>query len=219
MQICLISDTHGTRPVVPAGDVLIHCGDLTHLGSFQELRTEAAWLKSLPHKHKVIIAGNHDCFAFNIYNAGQEAELKRFLLSEGIVYLRDSTVEIKGVKFYGSPWIRPYAGAFNLPTEDIRQKWAAIPSDTQVLVTHTPPQGILDSGYGCPELRKALSGLQHLRLHAYGHVEERFGQTKIGKTLYVNAAISTRRSDGSTRTPHVLNLDVARKAASCLSNR
>jgi hypothetical protein len=47
MNLVMVSDTHGARPSLPAGDVLVHCGDLTHLGSFAELRSEVEWLKSL----------------------------------------------------------------------------------------------------------------------------------------------------------------------------
>jgi hypothetical protein len=34
--------------------------------------------------------------------------------------------------------------------------WRAIPNDTDILVTHGPPQGILDGGQGCPALRPAV---------------------------------------------------------------
>lgn len=38
----------------------VHCGDFTNHGSLQEVREFAAWLASLPHRHKVIVPGNHD---------------------------------------------------------------------------------------------------------------------------------------------------------------
>lgn len=202
MRLVLISDTHGARPEVPVGDLLIHCGDLTHLGSFAEFKSEVAWLKSLPHKYKVIIGGNHDACTFNLYQAGKEADLRKFL--HPIVYLRDSAYECEDFKIYGSPWIQPYCGIWD--TADMREVWQNVPTDTQILVTHTPPQGILDSGYGCPELRKALGKLDSLKLHAFGHVEESYGQTKIDNTLFANAAISTRRGDGGTRKPLAVEL-------------
>ncbi|HWB80902.1 MAG TPA: metallophosphoesterase, partial [Nannocystaceae bacterium] len=62
MRLVLLSDTHNTqaRIAVPAGDVLIHAGDSTKRGTMAQLREVAAFLRGLPHAHKIIIAGNHD---------------------------------------------------------------------------------------------------------------------------------------------------------------
>ncbi|KAF8905626.1 Metallo-dependent phosphatase-like protein [Mucidula mucida] len=55
-----ISDTHHHKFPVPHGDVLLHSGDLTNTGKYVEFKTTMEWLYSLPHKVKIIIAGNHD---------------------------------------------------------------------------------------------------------------------------------------------------------------
>ena len=60
IRVVFISDTHNTRPVLPDGDLLIHAGDLTENGSFDEVQAELNWLSSQLHKYKVLIAGNHD---------------------------------------------------------------------------------------------------------------------------------------------------------------
>lgn len=60
IRVVCISDTHNTRPELPFGDVLIHAGDLTEHGSFDEIQTELRWLSSQPHRYKVFVAGNHD---------------------------------------------------------------------------------------------------------------------------------------------------------------
>ncbi|EPE09311.1 phosphoesterase [Ophiostoma piceae UAMH 11346] len=60
LSIVCISDTHNAQPQVPDGDVLLHTGDLTNGGSFAEIQAQLAWLQSLPHRHKVVIGGNHD---------------------------------------------------------------------------------------------------------------------------------------------------------------
>jgi Icc-related predicted phosphoesterase len=103
-------------------------------------------------------------------------------------YLRDSRYEIDGVKFYGSPWVLPWAGAFNLPSEELKEKWDAIPSDVDVLVTHQPPEGILDNGQGCKHLRQTLGRLPNLRLCVFGHVHETSGIQKQNSTVFCNAA-------------------------------
>ena len=61
MRLVLISDTHGDHDhlTVPDGDVLIHAGDMTENGEVSEVRDFNRWLGTLPHKHKLVIAGNH----------------------------------------------------------------------------------------------------------------------------------------------------------------
>ena len=58
--IVCISDTHGTQPPIPSGDLLLHAGDLSNWGTFTEIQAQLTWLSKQPHKYKVIIAGNHD---------------------------------------------------------------------------------------------------------------------------------------------------------------
>ena len=91
MKIVMVSDTHGAHPALPVGDVLVHCGDLTHFGSFAELKQEAVWLKSLPFKHVVLIAGNHDVALGNLHDKGLEEQTRKLLFCD-IHYLRDSRV-------------------------------------------------------------------------------------------------------------------------------
>lgn len=60
VTIVCVSDTHNTRPVLPPGDLLIHAGDLTENGSFDEVQAGIRWLSSQPHRYKVFVPGNHD---------------------------------------------------------------------------------------------------------------------------------------------------------------
>lgn len=178
MKVVLISDTHGAHPSLPAGDVLVHCGDLTHFGSFRELRGEVEWLKSLPFRHVVLIAGNHDVALGNLCEKKLEAQTRKLLFS-GVHYLRDSGVTLDGVKFWGTPWIPPYAGAFNLPEVELASKWAEIPADTDVLITHGPPAGVLDGGAGSVSLAKTVRRI-HPQIHCFGHVHEGRGERSNG---------------------------------------
>src|SRR5579863_6916609 len=101
----------------------------------------------------------------------------------GVIYLDDSGIEIEGLKIWGSP-VQPEfcSWAFNRKRgKEIARHWAKIPEDTQVLVTHGPPVGILDevdrgiiSGVeggrehvGCEELRKRVDESKDLKLHCY----------------------------------------------------
>ncbi|KAL5357252.1 Metallo-dependent phosphatase [Aspergillus floccosus] len=62
IRVVCLSDTHSQRCDVPDGDLLIHAGDLSINGSAAEIQETIDWLGSLPHKHKVVIAGNSDLF-------------------------------------------------------------------------------------------------------------------------------------------------------------
>jgi predicted phosphodiesterase len=201
-----LSDTHCAgsegKIEVPDGDLLIHAGDLTYRGTQGEVERELAWIDSLPHKHKVVVPGNHDW----LFDPNRPASFRGWLLPQGvsvddlmsrfptITPLIDQSATIEGFKVYGSPW-QPwfYDWAFNFPRHDpghetAKATWAKIPDDTQILVTHSPPRGILDLTYGgedtragCPELWKRIEALDHLRLHVFGHLHESYGREDWGE--------------------------------------
>jgi Icc-related predicted phosphoesterase len=189
MRIVCVSDTHGRhRDVyVPAGDVLVHAGDLTRHGRPDEVRDVDAWLGSLPHRHKLVVAGNHD-FCFQ-----EQPRLARSLVTHA-VYLEDEAVTVDGVVFYGSPW-QPWFGgwAFNLhPGPELAAVWAKIPADTGVLITHGPPHGILDQtrrgeAVGCLDLFHRVYEVRP-RLHVFGHIHEAAGRLDIDGITFVNAS-------------------------------
>lgn len=83
---------------------------------------------------------------------------------------------------------------------DMASKWALIPSDVDVLITHGPPDGILDrnrtgSCCGCRELLYRVLEVKP-RLHVFGHIHEAAGQTEIDGTRFVNAATHMGRGSG-----------------------
>jgi predicted phosphodiesterase len=197
VRLVIASDTHGLHGeiVVPGGDVLIHCGDFT--GQEHDEATEidlfAAWLRALPHRRKVVVAGNHD-FGFE-----REPEAFVARLGPGVDYLLDSGVEIDGVRFWGSPWQPEYGRfAFNLPRgAPLARKWNLLPDDIDVLVTHGPPATILDrSGagqhVGDSDLWKRVRELRP-RVHCFGHVHDSSGVEERDGTIFVNAAICDRQ--------------------------
>jgi Icc-related predicted phosphoesterase len=190
MKLVLVSDTHFWHDAldIPDGDVLLHAGDLTRHGTLADVEVFNDYLGTLPHAHKIVVAGNHD-FCFE-----REPQAARPLLTNAI-YLEDEAVTIDGVHFYGSPW-QPwfYDWAFNLERgEPLRRKWDLIPDHTDVLVTHSPPQGHGDrtqSGTlaGCEELIVAVERVQPA-LHVFGHIHEAYGTTRNALTSFVNASI------------------------------
>lgn len=195
MRIVAISDTHKmhSKVEVPDGDLLIHAGDMTGRGSMDDLYDFCEWLDKQPHPEKIVIAGNHD-FCFQREKTRQEAES---MMTEVATYLRDSSTIIDGIKFYGSPWQPDFCNwAFNLPRgEPLNEKWNAIDNDTEVLITHGPPQGILDfcpgGNVGDVGLLVRTTELDALRLHIFGHIHESYGVKNIGPVTYMNASNCT----------------------------
>lgn len=190
MKIVCISDTHSLHKKIkiPEGDLLIVAGDITNKGNLTDLSMFNQWLGKLKFKEKVCIAGNHD-FCFE-----RDLSLAKSVLSNA-TYLHDSEVIIDGLKIYGSPWTPKFFNwAFNVDRgPDIWKYWENIPLDTDILVTHGPPYGILDKNLagtftGCESLFRRVSELS-LKLHVFGHIHESYGQVKIGETLFVNASI------------------------------
>jgi predicted phosphohydrolase len=210
LRIVALSDTHGLhRHVqVPPGDILVHAGDLTRHGDRDALVDLNAWLGELPHRHKLLVAGNHDwCFE-------EDADACAALLPNAL-YLQDAAVTLEGATFYGSPWTpRFYDWAFMLPRGvALRERWAQIPAGTDVLVTHGPPYGQGDLTFhgehaGCEELAAAV-GLLRPRLHIFGHIHEGAGLSADGATRYLNASV-VDLSYRPVQPPLVVDLPLSR---------
>jgi predicted phosphohydrolase len=171
---------------VPDGDLLVHAGDLCQTGDLDEVERAARWLRALPHRHKVVIAGNHD-FAF-----AETPQRAREALGDGIVYLQDQAATVAGLRFYGSPWQPEFGGwAFNLKRGPaIAERWALIPEGLDVLITHGPPRGHGDrtrwgQSAGCDDLLARVRQVRP-RLHLFGHIHEDGGVTEEPGTLLVN---------------------------------
>jgi Icc-related predicted phosphoesterase len=220
MKIVAISDTHCRHKQVeiPECDLLIHAGDITGRGEVSVLQNFLGWLDDQPATHKVIIPGNHDyCFqqARNIPRV--QAALAEH---PDIICLQDSEVTIEGLKIYGSPW-QPwfYDWAFNFPRNDggkmARETWAKIPDDTDILITHGPPHGILDRvdnpgqrenpHVGCKWLISRIDELDKLRLHVAGHIHEGYGLQERNGVTHINASICTLEYK-PTNNPVVIDL-------------
>lgn len=188
MRIVCLSDTHNQQIETPDGDILIHAGDATVHGTHEEILEFNRWFAALPHKRKIFVAGNHDwLFETNPIMA-------RALLDKSITYLQDKTVEIEGIKIYGSPWQpRFYDWAFNLNRgREMAEKWDLIPHDTEILITHGPPAGVLDrTAYGdqagCDELIKKVSEIRP-KAHIFGHIHEGYGSTEESGVIFINAS-------------------------------
>ncbi|KAK8160509.1 Metallo-dependent phosphatase-like protein [Phyllosticta citrichinensis] len=199
VRVVCVSDTHNLKQNIPDGDVLIHAGDLTNGGSLSELQAQIDWLNSLPHQHKVAIAGNHDTYL--------DPRSRRTLAEEDrngkldwrdIHYLQHSSVTLRvpntkagsnghasthsrRLKIYGAPQI-PECGGPEHAFQYQRGRDAftdTVPRDVDILVTHTPPKWHRDlplrSGLGCEFLNREVRRVRPA-LHVFGHVHVEAGK-------------------------------------------
>jgi Icc-related predicted phosphoesterase len=190
LRLVLLSDTHQLhREVeVPDGDVLIHAGDFTMFSkSMKAIVDFNDWLGELPHRHKTVIPGNHEFFLAADPSKRSVLNNAHVLVNEGIM--------IDGLRIWGSPVTPLYGGAFGLSAaEDRKRLYSRIPEDTDILITHGPPFGILDSrsnsGFhsGCRELFDAVMCVRP-KLHLFGHVHGAHGVFQTDHTTFVNAAL------------------------------
>lgn len=192
MRIVCISDTHCRKFALPDGDVLIHAGDLSMSGSVLEVQEQLSSLNQHPHKHKILVPGNHD-FAFQDYpeqlDVGQ------------VVVLKNTGLTIDGLSFWGSPWQPEFFNwAFNLPRgESLRKVWAQMPDKLDVLITHSPPHGVGDwvdyggAGHvGCVDMAARVLEVKP-KLHVFGHVHAGYGIYERHGIVYVNASICNEK--------------------------
>jgi len=192
MKICIISDTHNKHKRLgrlPDADMIIHCGDFTSMGHSHEIVDFMKWYSMLPYKHKLIIAGNHDW----LFERSRLLALEK--VPENVIYLEDSGIEIEGLNFYGIPVQPPYNNwAFNRPEEKLIEHWKAIPDNTDVLITHGPPNSIFDfSVYdrihtGSPSLYFEVLERIRPKLHCFGHIHSGYGIKVIENTTFINAS-------------------------------
>ncbi|KAG9009462.1 hypothetical protein FRB94_014253 [Tulasnella sp. JGI-2019a] len=195
--VCL-SDTHSHRFQVPPGDVLLHSGDITAKGKVKDFELSMEWLRNMPHRTKIIIAGNHDLTLDEEWykqqgGADQDvAKVREFVSGAvakeaGIVYLRDEAYEFQAKEggrrwtVYGSPWTPYFRGkAFNYMPEDAKQIYGSIPN-VDILMTHGPPHQVHDltmdgAHAGCPTNLERVCKIKP-RLHLFGHIHEGRGAT------------------------------------------
>jgi Icc-related predicted phosphoesterase len=230
LTLVALSDTHGhhREVTVPAGDVLVYAGDFMTCGrKFSEVRDFANWFIHQSHPVKVLVAGNHDIFMEH----SEGTCLEQFIEMGGhggFHYLRDRGVNIHGFKFWGSPYQPKFFNwAFNENRgADIKRHWDLIPNDTDVLITHGPPDGILDQAWpksaiddiqrfterilspsehcGCEELRKAVDRISP-KLHLFGHIHGSYGKLVTEDTEFYNCSIVNEQYNPANE-PHVVEL-------------
>lgn len=197
MKITLISDTHCYEPEVGSGDLLVHAGDFLSSGHSNESPRVGEWLgrQAKNFKNVVCIAGNHDWdFSFK---GPQETQEFFNQFADNIHYLCHESIEIDGIRIFGSPYTPEFNHwAFNVPRDRIGMLWSDIPQNTDLLVTHGPPYGILDQAaphlsserLGCRGLAQVVQEIEP-KWSVHGHIHGGRGRAVVGNTEYFNASM------------------------------
>lgn len=246
MKICHISDSHGARQhtkfTIPECDVLLHTGDIGGRTSVLELNEFLIWFEQQPAKKKIFIAGNHDiCLdknkavqykqEGNVY--GWSIQLDNYnealtLIDKyDVVYLNGTDYVYEGIKFHGSPYSPSFHRqhwAFNADRgAEIMKQWGKIPSDVDVLLTHTPPYNMLDNlreyaepgediHVGCQDLMGVIKKrLLKLKLHCFGHIHDNYGIvyepiSNKRRVLFSNGAMLTNQYDILINKPLIITI-------------
>jgi Icc-related predicted phosphoesterase len=196
IKVVCISDTHNQlRHVeIPDGDILIHAGDHTSTGNIAQISKAMQILgdKGKKFKHVIAINGNHDWLGVE-----HPMIMRQICADNNIIYLEHEPVVIEGIKFFGSPFTPEFNGwAYNVPRNKLAKKWAQIPDDTNVLITHGPAYEILDkcpdgSLVGCEAMLKRIKDLPNLSHHIFGHIHYSHGTKVVNNVTHINASLCT----------------------------
>jgi Icc-related predicted phosphoesterase len=205
LKIWHLSDTHTLHDnlEVPKDvGLIIHSGDCSNSKSpyinEQQVLDFIEWYSKINKEYKIYVAGNHDC--------SLEARLvtKQHFTDAGIIYLENEYIDILGLRIWGSPYTPSFFNwAFMKARHKLYDIWATIPEDTDIVVTHGPPKGILDLSYdkngkleycGCESLRKRIYNINP-KLHLFGHIHDNEDNFNAGtrtlpgrQTVYSNGA-------------------------------
>lgn len=192
MQILAVSDLHGYLPYIPECELLLLGGDYARMRNTDQQRRFFTgeftdWLKQIPAKHIVGIAGNHD---FPLKD-------KEFGTSLPWIYLQDKSVDIKGVTIYGTPWTPTfYDWAFMDNESGLQERFTNIPSGLDILLSHGPANGVLDKtqeghNAGSYALKMCIGQVKPDSVIC-GHIHEARGVEEHSGVTYYNVSYVNR---------------------------
>lgn len=165
-----------------------------------EIAKQTAWLKAQgdmrrflgsPDSPVIVCRGNHDyvdlgpAFSGDVYEIGNDASV---------------VFEFQGIRFGGVRGINYFQGEWEdeLTDPEFDDRVRLLPRDLDVLITHSPPQDILDflDGYGNIGSKQISAYLNEitllqgpLKLHLFGHVHDQGGRiAHNGGIIFSNAA-------------------------------
>lgn len=208
------SDLHGFLPAVEPCDVLLLAGDLVPLDIQDDMGLSlrwftdafAEWVEEIPAGEVIGIGGNHD-FLLDRLRRRVGPGVHERLFDAGWTYLQDAGTTLAcGLKVWGTPWSPGTADwAFMGHDHELTEFFDRIPTELDVLLTHTPPYGKGDRAPREPNpLAGWLKAHEHIgsatlqrvihrakpRLVVYGHVHADGGwRLDTPDTRYANVSL------------------------------
>jgi Icc-related predicted phosphoesterase len=188
MRILHLSDTNGKHHLLktlPKADVIIHSGDTSFSDTENEVLEFLNWFFDLDYPNKIFVAGNHDdC----LYDRQIED------LPDNCYCLCYSGIKIEGVNFWGVPLFI----ADHKQEGRVEKLMKQIPENTGVLISQSPPYGILDfennTNHGSLDLLQVVLNIKPT-YHLFGHIHAASGIEKSNNTIFVNASLMNEKNE------------------------
>eukprot|EP00760_Papus_ankaliazontas_P036523 PhM_4_TR8338/c0_g1_i1/m.73310 len=213
LRLVIISDTHDRHRYlrIPNGDVLLHAGDITRVGRLFSDRDQLwkyndfnNWIGALPHKHKIVIGGNHDQYLETIGTEASRRLLSNVTYGEHeMVMISPGNSGSSSLGIYCSPFSVSSSKnrAFNIKSEGkeveaVTQKMV-VSSSADIVLSHQPVSRVGSRSPTCDALTSALraatnnNGNHKPRLFIGGHYHMEYGVYRkpgVG-ALLVNACV------------------------------
>ena len=218
MRIVATSDTHEVFPAefIPGGDVFIHAGDFMNSGYITEWDSRVRCLAALPHKLKILVAGNHDIHMgiyagpalqdlrkIGVHVLGMPTGIDTVTITEDLELTNNRNV--KGWRLLGLPMVHNLPRwAFNFE-EKFLDDYMDHCRKADIVISHCPPAGILDASFGIRAYRKYLEEYEPA-VWICGHIHEHGGEHKrVARTDVYNVAAMNRMYE-LAHPPRVIDL-------------
>jgi Icc-related predicted phosphoesterase len=180
--------------LICAGDALPYAGGGKGMAVIQQenfIRNSLIpWMMLQPVKDIVFIAGNHDW----IFDVARKSVPE---FPDNVHYLQDEEIEVQGLRIYGTPQQPIFLDwAFNRTPERLEMFFEKIPEGLDILISHTPPHGIMDvpafpgeeGHFGCKILKKRIEEVKP-KYVIFGHFHGCYGVEEIDDTTFVNCTV------------------------------
>lgn len=217
-KIVHFSDWHNDWRKLPAADIYVCTGDMydnypkvcfdsygafTEINKEKEINCQNHWLKSLKESKKktlrqkffgspdapvVCVRGNHDFIPLSGMFGGDVFEVNS----------PDDMFEVEGIRFSGFRGVGPINGSWSdeKTNEEMQMTVSSLSKHLDVVISHTPPAGILDSFEGNCYGSAALSSWINSRmieencpkLFCFGHIHMAPTIREIEGVIFSNAA-------------------------------
>jgi Icc-related predicted phosphoesterase len=194
VKIVATSDLHGFLPKIPKANLLLIAGDIVpRKESRQEKQQEwllnsfRPWINRQEVEKVFFTAGNHDLGLEDLVWA--KANFPEYKCLE--------TVDFNGLKIFFSPYsLSGLDLAFQAGQKEIKKIFKNIPLNTDIIVSHGPIKGILDSEL--PQFETGFDALDIVKkikpkLFISGHIHNAFGSRREAETLFLNSSFCSTK--------------------------